>query len=442
MSLADFRARTMFGVLAGYLLLNYVFMLFRVPPGIPLGDLGLILCLATINIPVALRKMGKAVSIAPFLAWWCFGIARAIVDGAGYGEWALRDAAQVFESLWLIVAFVVAGKADDVETLFRWIKWLVVAYCIVALGAPFQDDIATISPSIPAPSSGAPVPLLTPYANIGTMLLWIAFYCLTADHKTRLMRAAALPVACILIGGVVIGFQARTSYLQLVALAALIAVFRPKSLGRSGLVLPVMFIVLGTITALDIKIPGRITDEVSFSFIFQHVAAIGGETVGSDEGVIAAASGVPQRLEWWTNIFEKLWADPVTFITGLGYGAPLTDFVYSTGAPVREPHNSFMSVIGRLGIVGAISWIWLQIELFKLWRQIFAYYRAVNHQVWMGRLMLMLAYAVLVLAEAIGEDALEKPFFIVPYYCFWGVILRLAASLTAVRKPALSAMAR
>jgi hypothetical protein len=29
------------------------------------------------------------------------------------------------------------------------------------------------------------------------------------------------------------------------------------------------------------------------------------------------------------------------------------------------------------------------------------------------------------LVATLGEDALEKPYNIVPYYCFWGVILRL-----------------
>lgn len=36
-------------MLAGYIMLNYSFMQLRV--GIPLGDMGLILCLATVNIP-------------------------------------------------------------------------------------------------------------------------------------------------------------------------------------------------------------------------------------------------------------------------------------------------------------------------------------------------------------------------------------------------------
>jgi len=32
---------------------------------------------------------------------------------------------------------------------------------------------------------------------------------------------------------------------------------------------------------------------------------------------------------------------------------------------------------------------------------------------------------------------LKKPFNIVPYYCFWGVILRLGVNIRAARRPVL-----
>jgi hypothetical protein len=101
-------------------MLNYSFMQLRV--GIPLGDMGLILCRATVNIPVVLRRMGRSINLTPFLIWWCFGLGRAIVDSLEYGIWALRDAAQVIESLWLIVAFTVARQTYDIEKPFQWLK--------------------------------------------------------------------------------------------------------------------------------------------------------------------------------------------------------------------------------------------------------------------------------------------------------------------------------
>jgi len=420
-------------------MLNYSFMQLRV--GIPLADMGLVLCLATINIPVVLKRMGGAINLTPFLIWWCFGIGRAIVDGIEYGIWAFRDAAQVIESLWLIVAFAFARSADNLEKLFRWLKWLFIAYCVYALGAPFQDEIAAISPSIPlAATGGLPVPVIGTYVNLTSMLLWIAFYLIITEYKSHRVRILGVTIACLMIGTVVLVLQSRTNYFQLAALTCMVAFFRPKSLGRFGILIPILFMVVGTITAFDIKIPGRLTEKVSFSFFIHHFEAIGGISQTDEPGLAAAASGVPLRLEWWTNILEQLTADPVALLTGLGYGLPLTNYVAGNdirpgGVLVREPHNSFLSVLARLGMIGAILWIWLHLELFKLCRQVFGYYHRLRDKEWINRLLIMLAYVVLILAEIIGEDALEKPFNIVPYYFFWGIILRLGSNITSVRKP-------
>jgi hypothetical protein len=418
-------------------MLNYGFMQLRI--GIPLGDLGLILCLTTVNIPVALRKMGRAINLTPFLIWWCFGLGRATVDGVEYGIWALRDAAQVIESLWLIIAFVVAGKADDLEKLFRWLKWLFIAYSIYALGAPFAESIAAISPSVPQAASGEPVPIVGSYANLTSMLLWIAFCLTITERKNRRVRIAGIAIACLMIGAVVLILQSRTNYFQLAALTCVVGLFRPKSLGRFGMVIPIMFILVGTITAFDIKIPGRLTENVSFTFFIHHLEAIGGISQADEPGVAAAASGVPLRLDWWTNILEQETVDPVKLITGLGYGRPLTNYVSSNfegpgGVVVREPHNSFLSVLGRLGIVGAISWIWLHLVLFRLWHNVFVYHRRLQDQVWINRLLLMLAFVALTLTSIAGEDVLEKPFNIVPYYCFWGITLRLGVNIAMERR--------
>jgi O-antigen ligase len=281
------------------------------------------------------------------------------------------------------------------------------------------------------------VPIIGTYANLNGMLLWIAFYLTITEYKNQRVRNAGIAIACLMVGVVVILFQGRTNYSQLIALMCIVGLFRPKSLSKFIILIPFMFIVVGTITAFNIKVPGHLTQNVSFSFFLHHFEAMGGISQADEQGLDAAAAGVPLRLGWWTNILEQEAADPVALITGLGYGRPLTNYVAADetapeGVQVREPHNSFFSVLGRLGLVGAISWIWLHFELFNLCRKVFAYYRRLHDTKWINRLLIMLGFVVLTLATAIGEDALEKPFNIVPYYCFWGVILRLGFNIRMV----------
>jgi O-antigen ligase len=145
--------------------------------------------------------------------------------------------------------------------------------------------------------------------------------------------------------------------------------------------------------------------------------------------VAAAADGVDLRLGWWNRLYDQLTADEVTLITGLGYGIPLTDFSNTLGVVTREPHNSVISVTARLGLIGIFSWIGMQVELFR------AGFRAYRDCRYTGRndaanfILLILAFAVLTLSSCFGEDTMEKPYYAIPYYAFWGVALRIAYQL-------------
>ena len=84
---------------------------------------------------------------------------------------------------------------------------------------------------------------------------------------------------------------------------------------------------------------------------------------------MCAAEGVAQRLEWWNSIFERMTQDPFNLLLGLGYGVALTDFYSSGGAVVREPHNSYITVLARTGIVGAVCWVLIMLSLVRRWHR-------------------------------------------------------------------------
>ena len=43
----------------------------------------------------------------------------------------------------------------------------------------------------------------------------------------------------------------------------------------------------------------------------------------------------------------------------------MTDFRDTLGVVTSEPHNSVISVVARLGLIGLVSWLWMQIELVR-----------------------------------------------------------------------------
>jgi len=427
MTLQDFRGRALVCLFAGYVVLNYVFIQLRVPPsgfGVPLGELFLIFVLCTTNTPVVLARMGSVVNLWPFMIWWAFGLSRVIVDGIAHGMFAFRDATQMIESLYVLVGFTIAGHQETVERLSKWLPAMLVVAFIYALGIPFEAELTAISPTIPG-ASKQPIPILTSFPT-RTILMWFALYCFIAATRNDQRRNLWMIVGSFAIAFIFFVVQARTSYLQLIGVAAILLIFRRQSLGKMTLALPAFALALAIIDAFDLRIAGRLTGQVSLSFFTDHIASIFGQGAGKGGGIAAAAEGVPLRISWWTDLYRRLTSDGVTLLTGLGYGIPLTNFTDPFGVTTREPHNSYISVVSRVGLIGFGAWAWMQVELFRAWLRSYRQCHRLGMKDAEDLMLMIFGLAALLLIEAFGEDAMEKPYNTILLYGLWGFALRFA----------------
>jgi hypothetical protein len=411
-------------IVAGNLILGWAFSQLG-PGGIPINELVLLGCLAAINIGVVLAEMRTVIRLTPFLVWWVFCIGRAVLAVPEYGLWALRDASQALDSLFLIVGFTFARKSDNIERLFRWLPALLAVNTIYTIvGLHFKTQTLDLSPHLTT-ANGETIPIFGVYATCDVMLLWAAMYLIITGFgraaSWKIMLAAALVCWTIVI------VQVRTTYTQLVAMLVVIAFFRPKAVGQLLSFVPVMIIVVALISMLGLKVIGN-RGEFSLSFFSAHIAAVFGVSDGADSVAEAAASGNDERLQWWTDLYQKLTADPITLLTGLGFGFPLVPFHGITGVQVREPHNSLMSVFSRSGLIGLSAWFWMHVELFSCSAKCFhASRRLSTWREWQNCVLVLLTFVVLVLVGAMGEDNMEKPYFAIPYYLFWGVLVGLSS---------------
>jgi uncharacterized protein (DUF486 family) len=71
----------------------------------------------------------------------------------------------------------------------------------------------------------------------------------------------------------------------------------------------------------------------------------------------------------------------------------------------------------------------MQVELFRAGFRAFRDCRRTGRTDLANLILLVLAFAVLVLSSCFGEDTMEKPYYAIPYYAFWGVALRIAYQL-------------
>ena len=411
-----------------YLLFNWGFMQLRIPPvaggGLPFGDIVLLMALATINYTGVLGRLSLTVAILPLAIWWTFGVGRALFDFGVHGAWALRDAAHVVESLFLLVGFVFAGDRRSLERFFDWLPKLLVISVLYGLMYPIRVEIWQLSPQITS-GTGYVVPIFGSMATTSYLMIAAAVY-LMLFHGNKLLANAG---AVLIIGYTVAIFQARTLYLTLIAIFAFMILYRRSSVGNIGVVALLSGFLLGLISLIGLQFQGRLGASFDVNFLIAHFMAIFGVCDTSLEGVCSAAEGVGQRLEWWNSIAERMLADPFNLLLGLGYGVTLTDFYGSSGAAVREPHNSYITVIARTGIIGAVCWVLIMISLVRRWHDTFKRCLALGWREGQNRLMVLMVLFICVWVLGIGEDAFEKPYNIIPFYFFWGIVLRFSLLL-------------
>lgn len=426
MTLGRLKFGLLMTLMVGYLVLSYGFMQLRIPPGglgVPLGELVLVLYLMTIDWPRTLHDMGRTTYLPAFFLWWAYGMAMVVVGVVNHGPWALRDGTALIESLYVIVGFAMASNPRQLDRFFRWLGIAGVLYVAMLWGYSEALELREFSPTLEG-GQGQEVSLLFYYPFASNYVLWIAMGLLLFFARHPRWGKPALAGAGLLVAFALVVVQARLTYLQILALLALLVVLRRSTLSRATLLLPMMFIGLGVFMMAGVQVSGRLTGEVDLDFFINHVLSIFGMGEGS-EGIEQANSGVPLRLQWWENIWAQLTDSFDAMLFGLGYGMPLVDFgIGEEGVKVREPHNSYLSLLARLGVVGVVLWLFMHIALVTAWWRAWRFARAQGWQEWNDRLMWLMSFFILLWVAAAPEDAFEKPFFAIPYYVMWGAVLR------------------
>lgn len=427
-TLPKFRNQILQWLIAGYLIFNYGFMQLRFPPnslGVPIAELLILFFLLTIHYPSMTPRLSISFPITLLVCWWVYILFRVLMGYPSFGLWAFRDATNVIESLFLIGGFIYAQDPENINKFFNWLPKVLFIGCVYALTYPIGNIIKSVSPKIIS-GSGQMVSIIGMYTNSSLILIWAAVFILMLSSKEQKTLFKKYLLATFLIGFAILLFQARTIYLQILAVFFIFFLYRRDLINKLfiGLILCLIFVSL--LPIFDIAFSGRIGQTVSIDFLLKHFWAIFGI---SGEGVEQAARGVSQRTDWWSSIYHRLIDNWYNLFFGLGYGFPLIDFHITGNVPVREPHNSYLSFIARSGLIGLTFFLWIHFLLLKIWHKTYRTCLKLKWEIGANRLIILLVYFVLVWVYAIGEDAFEKPYNAVPYYFFWGIVLRFSYHL-------------
>jgi O-antigen ligase len=183
-----------------------------------------------------------------------------------------------------------------------------------------------------------------------------------------------------------------------------------------------MLALLFAFSLLGVSIRGRV-GEINADFLRQYALS-----VLSLDDANARLGRDDDRVDWLRQAWQSTASDPVTLLTGQGFGKPLIDFETEDGVPVRQPHNAAMAVFGRLGIIGVSVWLLSQVLFFK--RFLTALKTQQSPEVHDLVLWLLIFY-VLAFVISMVQPSLEFSHYSIPLYFILGFSLKVLDTVLA-----------
>ena len=345
--------------MTAYVILNYGFDNLAVGGGgfqFPVGELGMFLALALAVFQrrqVLFREALHDPPVVCLLALLLLSCIHLVIDVPRYGAYALRDSSMFFDATFLILGVMWARSPRDTQLLMRWLFYVFVLNLLYSYTFPWGEQVQARSPASGVFHS---VPLFGNYQLSALFLLLGTLYCLwVAPSVVRWPRWALMVLAVAQLGGLAI-LQVRTMYVGITFIILILLLLREtKKLTRFasalGLAITGLVVMVSAGSLLGIKLQGRM-GPVDVSFIQRQASSLLELTDPNTR-----FSHDVDRSEWYGEVWNSVRSSPLNLTVGGGFGQTLINFQNDEGIAVRQPHNSSLSVLARLGFVGLSIWL-------------------------------------------------------------------------------------
>jgi len=393
-------------------------------PGTPLfvGELTILAgvgAMASMHIPI-----GKAIRMSPALKaltfWMTWGLVLLVLAIGRYGLDAVRDSA-----LWyygfvaILVTFLLISNPGR---LGRWLSlyrrampWVLLWFPVAIIAnATFSDRF----PKVPFTNVSV---LAHKNGNIAVFTAIFLAYIWLVDGEEKHFSGTQRTV--LTSGGILVillaGMQNRGGLVAAAVGLAIAMVMMKRQRSEFGFIIGGAVVITLTLALVsNISIPLFGNRSFSAEQLISNVSTIIDPSSGG-----ARDTGTTQwRLEIWERVFTDVVASAP--IAGFGPGPDLGErygFGGTGAETLRNPHNSHVGVLARMGFVGLIAWaaVWTvwAMQLFLLRQRLNRAGRTSEGAVpaW------LVVSAVMILVNAIFDPTLEGPQVAVWLWTLFGI---------------------
>ncbi len=349
-------------LLGGYLLFDRAFAWIHIP-GTPifLGELGLgfglFVILQTPHLGRLLRLSRPIQLLGGFMVW---GFAIAFQSFSEWGIDAIRDSVLWYYGLFAVISAVmlVYNPALWDELIDKFTRFI--PYFLLVMIVRLALAQASVGPRIPDSTTRL---VSHKSANIAVNVAIALAFLIIVVGPTETKKLRQQTTAWILLGLLLIvaaGTQSRGGFLAALFILGVVFVLARHARAAMLGILGVSVLVAIMAAALDVKFQLD-RRELSVNQVIENVQSISQEARSGSR----FDNTTQWRLNLWGDVMEDVLRQDRVY-AGLGFGENLAiryDVIPRSSVPLRNPHNSHLSVIARMGTVGAFLWV----AMFGTW---------------------------------------------------------------------------
>lgn len=393
-------------------------------PGTPLfiGELTILLglaAMASMRLPI-----GKAIRMSPALKalvfWMTWGAALLILAIGRYGLDAIRDSALWYYGLSAVFATFLLisnpGRLSRWLAIYRKVMPYVLAWFPVAIF--LNASMSGIAPKVPF--TNVPV-VVHKSGNIAVFTTMFLAYIWLVDGEDRVYSDTQRTI--LTSGGILIillgGMQNRGGLVAAAVGLTIAMVLMKRRRSEFGFVVGGVVVIALTLALVsNVSIPLFGGRSMSAEQLIRNVSSI----IDPSSGSTRETGTTEWRLEIWGRVLNDVAEDSP--ISGFGPGPDLGKR-YGVGGQgadtLRNPHNSHVGVLARMGFVGIVAWA----GLWTVWAmQLLLVRQRLNRR---GRKAegavgaWLVTSAVTILVNAIFDPTLEGPQVAIWLWMLFGI---------------------
>ena len=429
-SIVSWYERAYLAALLGYAMFDRAFAWLHVP-GTPIfiGEVVLGLGLvAFLSVRTPMRRAFRASSALVALSiWMAWGAALLGIHLTEYGLDAVRDSAIWYYGLVGVLAVFLL--IQDPTRLGRWNSAFARVVPILLLWFPIAILLDILFANRPpyVPDSTVSI-FVHRFGNIGVFAAAILGFLWLVDRERgrfapqQRIALSAIAVMTILL----VGFQNRGGMVSAFVGIALMIVFLRSRRGELVLAIGAVIVSLASLAIVtDVTIPLSGDREISAAQMIDNIGSI----IDPNSGGQRQQSTTQWRLELWTAVLDDVVSEHPIAGFGPGLDLGLRYGVSGIGDEgLRNPHNSHLSVVARMGLVGFALWVLMWIAWGAQLLLLRSRLRLRGRTPEAGFVEWLLIFAVMILTNAIFDPTLEGP-----QVAFWlWTIFGVGAGMTVV----------